>query len=68
MFEHVMFFSSVVPGPACRIPEDKQIFRVTQAEAPVDFTDRSSLLLDCDGAAEGARETLQFPVPHMYSA
>ncbi len=68
MIEHVMFFSSVAPGPACRIPEDKQIFRVTEADAPGDFTDRPSLLLDCDGAAEGACETLQFPVPHMYSA
>lgn len=68
MIHDVVFFSSVAPGPACRIPDDKKIFRVTQDGAAALFASHPSLLSDCDATAEGAPEAVPLPVPHMYSA
>lgn len=62
---HVAFLSDVAPGPACVIPEEKKIFRVTvEAEAP------ESAPCAYGGAADvGCGDAVPpLPVPHMYSA
>jgi hypothetical protein len=53
----------VAPGPACVIPEDKKIFRVTadEADAQVAVRDGSDDKLGSDAPPP-------WPVPHMYSA
>lgn len=66
MMHHVVFLSNVSPGPACTIPEDKKIFRVTRENtAAVPFTGQSQAA-GC--SEEAANENLPLPVPHMYSA
>lgn len=66
MMHHVVFLSNVSPGPACTIPEDKKIFRVTSEDtAAVPFDNPTST----DGCTEdAANENPPLPVPHMYSA
>ncbi len=61
---HVAFLSGVTPGPACVIPEDKKIFRVTVDDAaPADVCD-----VTCPPDARCADSAPPLPVPHMYSA
>lgn len=58
--DSVAFWSVVTPGPACVIPEDKKIFRVTaEDEPPAGFRSNE---------AGEAGEAAPLPVPHMYSA
>ncbi len=62
---NVAFLSGVNPGPACVIPEDKKIFRVTvDAEAPVIEPCGLEGIAHA-GCADGVPP---LPVPHMYSA
>jgi hypothetical protein len=59
----VVYLSNVTPGPACSIPEEKKIFRVSGEDtAVVPFHGRPAT------GEEGALETPPLPVPHMYSA
>jgi hypothetical protein len=62
---HVAFLSGVNPGPACVIPEEKKIFRVT-VEADVPAPDPYASADAADAGCAGAVPPL--PVPHMYSA
>jgi hypothetical protein len=61
----VAFLSGVNPGPACVIPEDKKIFRVT-----IDAEASTAEVCGLDGTAnaEGSEGAPPLPVPHMYSA
>ncbi|MBA4132027.1 MAG: hypothetical protein C0519_11445 [Hyphomicrobium sp.] len=62
---NVAFLSGVNPGPACVIPEDKKIFRVT-VEAEASTSEPCGLEgIANAGCADGAPP---LPVPHMYSA
>lgn len=61
----VAFLSGVNPGPACVIPEDKKIFRVTiDAEAST----AEPCGLEGIAHAECSEGAPPLPVPHMYSA
>jgi hypothetical protein len=65
MMNSVAFLIGGVPGPACAIPEDKKIFRVSDdhlaAQSPVEA--------GCaDGEQEAGAVAPLWPVPHMYSA
>jgi hypothetical protein len=61
----VAFLSGVNPGPACVIPEDKKIFRVT-VDVEASTAEPSGLEgIAHAGCADGAPP---LPVPHMYSA
>jgi hypothetical protein len=62
----IVCISNVAPGPACSIPEDKKIFRVTREETAAVSFDGRSPTADC--SQEAANENLPLPVPHMYSA
>jgi hypothetical protein len=53
----------VAPGPACVIPEDKKIFRVTADEAHEKADGRDAL-----EDKLGSDAPPPWPVPHMYSA
>ncbi len=62
---NVAFLSGFNPGPACVIPEDKKIFRVTvAAEAATGV----ACDLNCVPELGGADGPAPLPVPHMYSA
>jgi hypothetical protein len=62
---NVAFLSGVTPGPACVIPDDKKIFRVT-----VDAEESIGEACGLDGIAnaECSEGLPPLPVPHMYSA
>lgn len=64
---HVVFLTNVAPGPACSIPEDKKIFRVTDRDVADVFHARVQET-DAGTPADGVGDHLMFPVPHMYSA
>lgn len=66
MMHHVVFLSNVTPGPACAIPEDKKIFRVTTEDTAAVPFDSPSAPVGC--LEEAANENPPLPVPHMYSA
>jgi hypothetical protein len=66
MLHHVVFLSNVTPGPACAIPEEKKIFRVTIEDTGAVPFNRPSATGDC--LEEAANENPPLPVPHMYSA
>jgi hypothetical protein len=66
MMHHVVFLSNVSPGPACTIPEDKKIFRVTSDDTAVLRFDDRTAAADCSIA--GGEDNPPLPVPHMYSA
>jgi hypothetical protein len=60
----VALLDDAVPGPACLIPEDKKIFRVsaeTTDAVPFGPALRAPSTADGDGVPA-------LPVPHMYSA
>jgi hypothetical protein len=62
--DFVIMLKGVVPGPACVIPEEKKIFRVTANASGHRGVDR----LEREPAAGSAERELPLPVPHMYSA
>ncbi len=65
MMNYVVFLSNVSPGPACSIPDDKKIFRVSgDDEAAISLNDPQASI----AAADDFAENLPLPVPHMYSA
>lgn len=59
------YLISVSPGPACVIPEEKKIFRVT-VDVETSISEPCGLEgIANAGCADGAPP---LPVPHMYSA
>lgn len=62
--DDVVLLKGVVPGPACVIPEEKRIFRVTGDTGG----NRTAEGLECGKAAEDSERDIPLPVPHMYSA
>jgi hypothetical protein len=62
--DFIVMLKGVVPGPACVIPEEKRIFRVTADASDGRNVDR----LESELAANRAEGDLPLPVPHMYSA
>ena len=54
----------VTPGPACVIPEEKKIFRVTAEQLDLQAL-RLAVPVSDDGDGD---EVPPLPVPHMYSA
>lgn len=62
--DDVTRFRGVVPGPACVIPEEKRIFRVTGVET----RNRPEEGLECGKVPDGGGSDIPLPVPHMYSA
>ncbi len=66
---NVAFLFDASPGPACTIPEDKKIFRVTvENSPPASHEFPATWFAESGAAAQGPLEGLQLPVPHMYSA
>lgn len=69
---HVVLLSNVSPGPACSIPEDKKIFRVSSdnthdSTGAVPFGSLAPYEA-VEATVNGVVEALPLPVPHMYSA
>jgi len=62
MNEFLVSLSDLSPGPACVIPEEKKIFRVTTEEPAADLT------VGAATASEAPLDEPRLPVPHMYSA
>jgi hypothetical protein len=62
--DYVVMLNGVVPGPACVIPEEKKIFRVTAEALGSGSVDQP----ECDKVPDCAGRDLPLPVPHMYSA
>ena len=58
-----VLLDAVAPGPACLIPEDKKIFRVT---AEANAAEASTTV--AVEAADVVPAAAPLPVPHMYSA
>ncbi len=56
--------SGVAPGPACAIPEDKKIFRVTTDVRDTEI----AVCVRTSGEERDVEDPLPLPVPHMYSA
>lgn len=61
MNEFLVSLSDLSPGPACVIPEDKKIFRVTTEEP-------AGAIAVGEPASEAPLDEPRLPVPHMYSA
>jgi hypothetical protein len=65
----VAFLFDVSPGPACAIPEDKKIFRVTAEYATAASHEvPATWFVDSEPESDGSLKGPQLPVPHMYSA
>jgi hypothetical protein len=65
----VAFLFDVSPGPACTIPEDKKIFRVSAENSLPELHKIPAAWFPERGpVSEGPVEGPPLPVPHMYSA